>query len=115
MQKYQGDDIAFYIEMFTDDTESVPINLEAKDEVIIYAYTDGCIKSKHSKTVKPDYRLLEKVTSFEYAGIIPSDLTKLMAEGQIILELCITTGSINEVKVFTSGITLAKSTIKIEA
>jgi len=115
MQKFQGDDIAFSIEMFTDDTEAIPMNLDQKDEVIIYAYTDGCVKAKLSKTTKPGYRTLVRSSAFEYTGIIESDLTKNMAEGVIIIELNITTGALNDVKVFNSGITLSKSTIKAES
>ena len=115
MQKFQGDDIAFSLEMFTDDTESIPVNLDEKDEVIVYAYTDGCIKAKLSKTIKPGYRNLVRTSAFEYAGMIESAVTAVMAEGAIIIEINITTGSVNEVKVFNSGITLSKSTIKAES
>lgn len=115
MQKFQGDDIAFSIEMFTDDSEAIPVNLDEKDEVIVYAYTDGCVVAKLSKTVKPGYRTFVRSSAFEYAGIIESDLTKNMAEGVIVIEINITTGPINEIKVFNSGITLSKSTIKTES
>lgn len=115
MIKYQGDDIAFSIEMFTDETESVPINLALKDDVFIYAYTDGCIVDKFSKTEQVGYKPLVASTDFEYAGVIDSEITKIMAEGQMIFEVNIVTGSINEVKVFSSGINLVKSKIKAES
>lgn len=114
MEKYQGDDIAFSVEMFTDDSEANPINLDEKDEIIVYAYTDGCAKAQLSKTAKPGYRLLVRSSSTEYAGVIDSGATKIMAPGVIQIELMITTGGLNDVKVFNSGITLVKSLIKAE-
>lgn len=118
MIKYQGDDIAFKVELFTDTTESEHVDLDAKAEIIVLAYTDGCVKKQFSKALRDGYEQLTRVSATEYSGIIDSDATKLMREGPIIMEIKVSDsaalpdGKFDRIHVFSTSIMLHKSQSK---
>jgi len=87
INKYQGEDIAFSIKVYIDSSKTEMIDLDNVAEIVVYIYTDGCRKAMFSKTSRSGYVQLQKASINEYFGIIPSDITKLMAYGALTLEI----------------------------
>lgn len=82
--KYQGEEIAFNIEI---DRKDVAVNLDELAEIIVYVLTDGCKVIKLSKTEKEGYITLKRNSEYQYVGIIGSNETKLLAPGVINIEI----------------------------
>lgn len=121
LQKYQGDEIAFDLELYSDFKETEPIDIDGIAEIIIYVYTDGCKMAKLSKTSKDGYTQLKRNTQYRYSGIINSSDTRTMASGTIFLEINVVftyadcnDGKFNIIRKSIIG-TLLKSAIKIES
>lgn len=85
--KYQGEDFAFDLELFSDEAKTEAINIDEVAEVILVIYTDGCKAIKFSKTEKDGYRSLMRETEFKYSGIVESRDTKILAVGTINMEV----------------------------
>lgn len=85
--KYQGEDFAFDLELFSDEAKTEAINIDEVAEVILVIYTDGCKAIKFSKTEKDGYRSLMRETEFKYSGIVESRDTKILAIGTINMEV----------------------------
>lgn len=121
INKYQGEDIAFSVKIYKDVSKTELVNLDDVSEIVIYIYTDGCKKAMFSKTSKVGYIQLNRTTSTEYAGIVDSSLSKLIAPGVLFLEINIaesetdiSDGKWNIIQRASIG-TLRKSMIKIES
>lgn len=121
VNKYQGEDIAFSVKIYKDINKTELVNLDDVSEIVIYIYTDGCKKAMFSKTAKEGYIQLNRTTSTEYAGIVDSSLSKLIAPGALFLEINIaesetdiSDGKWNIIQRAPIG-TLRKSLIKIES
>lgn len=84
---YQGEEIAFNLELYADQEETEPVNIDDISEIDIYVYTNGCRVVKLSKTSKTGYYKLLRNTAFQYAGVIESHETKYLSDGPIILEI----------------------------
>ncbi len=116
--KYQGDEIAFSVKVYTDTSKTTLLNLDDVDEITVYIYTDGCKKALFSKTERDGYVTLGRSSSFEYTGILDSSITKLMAPGVLILEINLAKNIIsivwNIIRKASVGV-LKKSLIKIES
>lgn len=121
MEKYQGEDIAFSIKVWNDNSKTELVNLDNVSEIIVYVYTDGCKKAMLSKTTKSGYSKLLKVSSTEYSGIIDSSITKLMSPGTLRIEIniaeneaSVSDGKWNLIQRGSFGV-LRKSLVKLES
>lgn len=121
MDKFQGEDIAFSVKIWTDNTKTQLLDLDSISEMVVYIYTDGCKKAMFSKTYKSGYDKLLRVSNTEYSGIIDSSVTTLLAPGALIIEINIaedkaptSDGNWNLIQRASFG-SLRKSLIKIES
>ncbi|MDR2003952.1 MAG: hypothetical protein LBQ74_13045 [Prevotella sp.] len=120
--KYQGDEIAFLVRAYQDESKTTLINLDNAGNIIVYVFTDGCKKAMFSKTEKAGYIKLSRINETEYFGVIDSSITKLMAPGALIMEINIENiigidhgnNPFNIIKKTVFG-SLKKSLIKIES
>lgn len=90
---YQGDDIPITIELFDDDTQQIPINIDLLQDLIVYIYTDGARIVRATKVAKTGFITLSKVSSYEYNFIVPSAETKMLTPGQMRIEISINDGT----------------------
>ena len=84
---YQGDDIPFQIELFEDDEQKVPVNIDNLTDLIVYVYTDGTHVIKLAKVAKTGYTTLSRNTAYIYTCLIDSEQTKLMSPGPLKIEI----------------------------
>lgn len=117
---YQGDDIPVVIELFEDEAESVPVDIDNMLDLIVFVYTDGVKIAKYSKIAKAEYKTLIRNSSTNYSLIIETSFTKTFNPGTLMMEINeVTTapgiddGRFNKIGVFPIAI-LNKSLIKIE-
>ncbi|KAF5034521.1 hypothetical protein DSECCO2_595200 [anaerobic digester metagenome] len=117
---YQGDDIPVVIELFEDEAESVPVDIDNMLDLIVFVYTDGIRIAKYSKTVKTGYKTLTRNSSTNYSLIVETAFTKTFNPGILNMEINeVTTapgiddGRFNKIGVFPIAF-LNKSLIKIE-
>lgn len=114
---YQGDDIPFQIELFEDDEQQVPVNIDNLTDLIVYVYTDGAHVIKLAKVAETGYITLSRNTAFIYTCLIDSEQTKKLAPGPLRIEINSVNGATNQINKIGAGHIgyLNKSLIKIES
>ncbi len=117
---YQGDDIPVVIELFEDEEETIPVNIDNMLNLIVYVYTDGVRIAKFSKTIKTGYKTLTRNSATNYSLIVETPFTRTFNPGVLLMEINevatapgVDDGKFNKIGVFPIA-KLNKSLIKIE-
>jgi hypothetical protein len=87
MIKYQGEDFAFDLELFTNESKTESINIDELEDLVVAIYTDGCKIIRYSKADRSGYKSLTREAATKYSGIVASGDTKILAPGTINMEI----------------------------